>query len=111
MNNYSFPRATGDFLLAEFKTKFKSRQSGQIRSDYYCRILINLICVIANLWNFFSDCLGRIAKNDYRLCHLCPSVRPSDLVWEISATSGRIFMKFWRIFSKVFLENSSFIKV
>jgi len=23
MNNYSFPRTTGDFLLAEFKTKFK----------------------------------------------------------------------------------------
>jgi len=55
MNNYSFPRTTGYFLLAEFKTKFKSRQSGQIRSDYWYHILIKLRCVVANLWKIFPQ--------------------------------------------------------
>jgi len=53
MNNYSFPRTTGNFLLAEFKTKFKSRQSGKILSDYWYHILLKLRCVVDNLCNIF----------------------------------------------------------
>jgi hypothetical protein len=35
----------------------------------------------------------KIAKSDYRLRHVCPSVRLSA-TWKISAPTGRIFMKF-----------------
>ena len=53
MNNYSFLRTTRDLVLAEFNTKFKSRQSGQIQSDYLHHILLNLRCAVSKLCNIF----------------------------------------------------------
>jgi hypothetical protein len=37
--------------------------------------------------------LHKIAKSDYWLCHVCPSVRPS--AWNNSAAAGRTFVTFY----------------
>ena len=48
---------------------------------------------------FNSNEVGKIAKSDYYLRHVCPSV------WNDSVTTGRIFMKFYEYFSKIFHER------
>ena len=65
-------------------------------------------------WNIvhvlsFVRGVRKIAKGDYCLCHVSLSVRPSS--WNNSAPTRRVFIKFSWVISKIYRENSSFIKI
>jgi hypothetical protein len=72
------------------------------------RYVVFCVQVAENRLNsvFIFRCFREIAKSDYYLRHVCPSIRffVRWSAWNISAPNGRIFMKFY---ISVLFENLS----